>query len=77
MEALKERILATEWASYRWALQYPDATADEVEDACEAYFPEHLSGVLAYAFERGCAMAREGKTPQPINPDRPSVPNPH
>ena len=34
--------------------------ADEVEDACEAYFPEHMSGVLAYAFERGWAMAREG-----------------
>ena len=77
METLKESILAAEWTGYHWARQHPDATADQVEDACEAYFPGHLSGVLAYAFERGWAMAREGKTPQPINPDQPSVPNPH
>ena len=74
METLKESILAAEWAGYRWTLQHPDATADQVEDACEAYFPEHMSGVLAYAFERGWAMAREGKTPQPIHSDDPSLP---
>ncbi|MDD5375430.1 hypothetical protein [Acidithiobacillus sp.] len=67
METLKESILAAEWAGYRWALQHPDATADEFEDASEAYLPEHMSGVLAYAFERGWAMAREGKTPQSDN----------
>ena len=74
METLKERILAAEWAGYHWALQHPDATADELEDAREAYLPEHMSGVLAYAFERGWAMAREGKTPQSIHSDDSSLP---
>ena len=77
METLKENILAAEWAGYHWARLPPGAAAQEVADASIAYFPEHMSGVLAYAFERGWAMAHEGKTPQPINPDQPSVPNPH
>lgn len=71
METLKESILAAEWAGYHWALQHQNASADEVVSASEAYFPEHMSGVLAYAFERGWAMAREGKMPQ-----SPSMPAP-
>ncbi|MHB8211464.1 MAG: hypothetical protein ACYDDP_08985 [Acidithiobacillus sp.] len=75
MGTLKESILAAEWAGYHWALQHLDATADEVEDACIAYLPEPMSGVLAYAFERGWAMAHEGKTPQQsTHSDDPSLP---
>ena len=49
MEALKERILATEWASYRLALQYPDATADELELA----FSVSCLGTSIYGFLAG------------------------
>ena len=74
MGTLKESILAAEWAGYRWALQHLGATADEVEDACIAYLPEHMSGMFAYAFERGWAMAHEGKAPQAIHSDDPPLP---
>ncbi|WP_226820121.1 hypothetical protein [Acidithiobacillus ferrooxidans] len=49
METLKERILATEWAGYQWALQHPDATADELELA----FSVSCRGTSIYGFLAG------------------------
>lgn len=66
MTTLKETLLAAEWAGYHWAMEHPDATSEDVENACDNYYPQAISGVLAYAFERGWAMAREGKTPEPM-----------
>ncbi|MBE7563070.1 hypothetical protein H7F10_08920 [Acidithiobacillus sp. HP-6] len=66
MTTLKERLLEAEWAGYHWAMEHPDATREDVENACDNYYPQAISGVLAYAFERGRAMAREGKTPEPM-----------
>ena len=70
METLKEKIRAAEWIGYRWARNHPSATAEEARLAADGIWPESRSGVLSYAFERGWAMAREGKVPEPYeSPD--------
>jgi len=68
MESLKLRIMQAEWQGYRWALEHPHADADAVEAACYSLYPETSAGVLLYAFERGCALARAGQQPEEPEP---------
>ena len=49
MDGLRCLSLAAEWAGYRWALQHPDATADELELA----FSVSCRGTSIYGFLAG------------------------